>query len=698
MVFKEVTNIQLDKPQAGGFVFREVGNIKLDTPQTQAAPQIAQPIQQNTPKIPVGALPMGLQDIMLQTGEAVEDSTAMNQAMQSIAQQSPEIAGGITGGLAGEKLGRPLGGAGRLAGGIIGGVLGSTSGKEAQQAIGLQAQESTAANLGEATKEEAAARAITSTMGITGKLLAPIVKPITREARAFAESLGLMKPQDGKNIEDLFISSSTFNPQTKDARNIIDAQDNILNERMLTVFEETGGKVDAKRALSLAETATKARQVSDAESAFMVNRDDINRRLQKALSGNLATDKVQQVQANAVRDSFNQYFKGFNSKFDAIKSELTPLRSKIKIPTGDAVARVEAKQQEVINSLGEKEGRQLIDLITNSLRTGVDELGLKKPFTLQDLKNLDNKVKNLIPKFSDSKEVQSQAAGVYAGEIKPILSNLKTEALKNNPNDKELLKALRLEEQFAKLAEAKGALVNSKMGKALGLTEQRQIAKATKPDRVADVIFESPETWEQTKGILQDVNPKLIPLLADNYKAKVVSSVFKEGAPQSTQIANLLSKQGEVIKDIAGERYLTALQDAQMITKALETTKGIAGAKLTLQPEDQIMLNVRRFLVHPLAGRVGLMAGLLSIGKQGIGLGKVTDADILKAMTGKEGEKAINNMTRTFLDNPKAYNNYVQFIREVQKVNDSVEPIDKETFEAQMGAMLSDFLDSPDNK
>ena len=84
----------------------------------------------------------------------------------------------------------------------------------------------------------------------------------------------------------------------------------------------------------------------------------------------------------------------------------------------------------------------------------------------------------------------------------------------------------------------------------------------------------------------------------------------------------------------------------------------------------------------------------MSVGKQAIGLGKVTDADIMKAMSGKEGEKAINNMTRTFLDDPQAYNNYVQFVREVQKVNDNIEPVDQETFENKMGAMISDFIDS----
>ena len=36
---------------------------------TAIVPQQAQPMQQDTPKIPVGALPMGLQDIMLQTSQ-----------------------------------------------------------------------------------------------------------------------------------------------------------------------------------------------------------------------------------------------------------------------------------------------------------------------------------------------------------------------------------------------------------------------------------------------------------------------------------------------------------------------------------------------------------------------------------------------------------------------------------------------------
>jgi hypothetical protein len=634
--------------------------------------------------------------------EAIKDDGIVSGVIDKLTEAgkiSPEIVGGITGGIYGQKIGSPFGVVGSLAGSVVGGIAGSVLGKTTQQELGLQPKESASSNIGEATKEEFIARVVTTGLGVAGKLAAPLIKPITKEAVSYAEKLGLLKPSEGKNIEDLFISSSTFNPMTKDPRNIIDAQNNVLNERILTVFEETGGQADAKRALKLANIVKNVRGVSDAESAFMINRDKINQKLQKALSVDNGAEKLQKLQANSVKQSFNQYFMAFNKKFDAIKSELDPLKAEAKIPVGNAIAEIEKRTLAVSNSLGREEGEKLLKIVTDSLRKGSDVSG-QVPLTLQDLHDLDMKVKNVLPKFSPSKEVQAQIAGVYAGEIKPILSNLKTKALEDalktgsTAENTKLIKALKLEEEFAKLAETKGALVNSKMAKVLGLTEQKQVAKATTPARMATAIFENPEVWEQTKSILKDVNPQLIPMLSDNYKARIVNSVFKEGSPQYTQIANLLSKQGEAIKDIAGADYLKTLQDVQMITKGLEATKDIASAKVALQPEDMLAGNTARYLLHPLAGTVGVMAGLFARGKQAVGLGKVSDEELLKVMTGKKGQKALEAMTKTFLDNPKSYNNYVQFVREVQKINPEVEAIDKESFNAQMGALISDLLNS----
>lgn len=683
-------------------------NYKPSEPQTPQAEPMQKPVDE-TPKIPVGALPMGLQDVMLQSGQAVEDDTAINEAMQSIAKQSPEIAGGISGGLMGEKFGRPFGSGGRVLGGIAGGILGSTAGKEAQQGLGLQQEQTTGSNVGEAAKEEAVARAITSGLGIGGKLLAPIVKPITKEARAFAESLGIVKPQEGKNIEDLFISSSTFNPQAKDARNIIDAQDNILNERMLTVFEETGGRADVKRAMDMQEAVAQSRRVSDVESTFLANRDKINQRLEKALTADIGTDRLQNVQARGIRDSYNQYFKGFNKKFENIKRELIPLRSKVvyKIPK-DTMSKVLAKRARIEDSVTQEEARKLITAVESVLMEsrpaskilGVDgkpiresSTALKERITDKSLKDLDNKIKSMLPKFSDSKDVQSKIAGVYSAEIKPILHEIKTSNINSNPTDN-MLKLAKLDGEFTKLAETKGALVNSKVGKALGLTEERQIAKAIKPERLANVIFESPETWQQTKAVLQDVNPKLIPIISNNYKAKIATDLFKEGEISPSRINTLIKTQSDVIKDIGGEDYLTALKDAEMISGALRASKGIAKAPLKMTPEDTIVGSAAGVLFNQLAPKKRLFAGVFAKGKRAFGMGGVSDADLLQAMTGKEGERTLGNMTRTFLDDPQAYNNYVQFVREVQKVNDSAEPIDEKTFNQRVGSILDSVLDS----
>jgi len=668
--------------------------------------QQAQPVQQ--PQIPVEALPLGLQDIMLQTGEAVPSETIVGEAIKAGAPISPEIAAGIFGGIKGQKIGRTIAGApGGLVGGVIGAIGGSVLGKQTQSELGLTKPETLGRSALEAGKEEAIGRAITSATGIAGKILSPFIKPITRKGRQFLESIDLIVP--AQKAEDLFIKSSTFNPNNPSPRNIIDAQENILNERLLTTFEETGGRTDALRAKKLSDAVADSRRVSDANSAFMRNRDVINDRLRRVLKPTTSAERVDKVLGDTIKNSFNAKLKSYNPRFKELESKILPLRRKVKYKTGDVLEKIRGTKAAFEEKLSQKEVESIFALFEKRLQTKIpaskilDESGNlirpeaklipKEIITSKELKSLDNEIESLLPKFSDSKNVQSKIAGLYAGNIKPILRDMKIRNAAENPTDN-MLKLQALEADFGKLAEEKGRLVNSKVGELIGLAEGKQIRKSIAPKRMANIIFESPDTWQQTKAILQDVNPRLIPIVGDSYKAKIIQDVFDKGEINFSRVSNILRDQSDVIRDIGGNVYLRNLQDAQQIAAALEKSRAIGTARINLNLEDKIAQNAGRFLVHPLAGRIGFFGGIIARGKKAIGLGAANDADIFKAMQGVNGQRILENMSNTFLDDPNAYNTYVQFVREIKKINDNANPVPREEFEAEMGAMIGDVLDS----
>lgn len=649
--------------------------------------------QPQADRIPLEALPMGLQQPFIQTGEAAPVETIVGEALQAAAPIAPEIIGGVTGGLKGAKLGRAVAGApGGLLGGIIGGIGGSTVGKQIQSEAGLTEPQTIGGSALEAGKEEAIGRAITSGLGVAGKVLSPFIKPLTRKGREFLESLDLVKP--GQKTEDLFIKSSTFNPNDPSPRNIIDAQENLLNERLLTTFEESGGRVDALRAKKLSDAVAASRRTSDANSAFMKNRDIINKRLKEALKPGTPTDRIDKVLGDTIKNSFNAKLKSYNPRFKELESQILPLRKRVAYNTGDALSKIENTRDAFVAKLPERDVEKIFEVIRKKLTpSAISGLTGQSRISAQQLKSLDNEIEALLPQFSENKNVQSQISGLYAGNIKPILQDIKKQNIANSPTNN-MIKLQGLEADFAKLAEEKGRIVNSKVGELIGLAEGKQLKKSIKPKRMADIIFESPDTWEQTKAILQDVNPELIPVVGDSYKARIIQDIFDKGEINFSRVSNLLRDQSDVIRDVGGEAYLKSIQDAQQIAAALEKSRSIGTARINLNLEDKIAQNAGRFLVSPIAGRFATFGAIIAKGKRAIGLGSASDADIFKAMQGARGQKALENMSNTFLDDPKAYNTYVQFVREIKKVNDNVNPIPRESFEAEMGAMIGDLVDN----
>lgn len=636
----------------------------------------AQPQEPYVDKIPAGAMPMALEDLAIQSGEL--DVDPLGTVAKTVLKESPEIAGSVFGGIEGFNIGRRFGTPAAVGGSIVGSILGSTGGKEVSQGLGIKEDQTLSQNILESTKEELVGRGILTGLGVASKVAAPVVSPVVNKAKS------LFGIEAEKPIEDLFLSSSIFDPSLNNPRSIIDAQENILNKRMLTTFEETGGKADAQRMEKLAKRVMESRKYLDSQSNFLANREVINDKLRKALSPKQGFDRVDLAMSDSVKDSFNAALKSFAPKFKSIENELIASRKAATLPVGDTPKLIESQRELLNQKLGRKQADVLIKTINSQLG--------KPRVSLADLKEIDNSIDNLLPKFSESKDVQSKIAGVYSSSIKPLLRDMKTQALVKEPQNSALEKGLSLEAQFAELAEQRGAILNSRIGKALGLSENVQIKKGVKPSALAGKVFESPQTWEETKTILQLVNPQLIAPLEQAYKIKTLSKITnKNGDVTLSGLKKVLEDERDLVLSVGGEQYLKALEDSRLITAALETTKNIADSAFKASTQEKILTNMGRVLINPLTPKYPLFSGIMTKAKKGIGLGDVSDRDLFNTMRGERGQEMLSKLTGTFMDDPKAYNTYLQFVRELNRINNAeVKPVDRETFEAELGSVMID--------
>lgn len=688
-----------------------------------------QPVEVAPPQVPpqasIQALPLALQDLALQVG-GVEPLVKMLGQPTPPEAVVPEIAGGVGGGLLGAKLGAPFGPVGGIIGGIAGGIIGSTVGKTVQQQLDItQPKASVGENIAQSSLEEAVGRMILTGLGVAGRIVAPILDPlISGGKRLLADKFGVSFST--APVEELFITSKSIDPTDVSGGDIITAQENLLGKRLLTTFEETGGEAGDIFARDLADKINESRRVISTDSAYLTNRKLINDRIGISIRPGKSIEAIDNEFKRAINNTFTSALKSFGGRFDIIKKELIPLRTKVKVPVPPEImdnirSKIPAMRE---SGNADKNINKLIKVIEKILFKPVKKLDpeqvkklsilreslgqpplaevpikreLKSFLTFKELKQLDNNITAALPKFSDSKTVQDRLAGAYSGEIKPILADLKSSALLADPSNKQLKRIIELEVQFGELAELKGSLVNSKVGKALGLTEKRQVAKAVKPQRIANVVFENLETWQQTKNILNQVNPALVGPLEDAFRTRILREAFDPKKKEFTfeRLSKLREKYGdELILDAAGANYLKAVKDSQLITSALAKTDQLVQSQAALSPQDKIIQNTIRFFLHPIAGTVAVFQGIMSKMRVGLGLGVVNDKHIFNMMQGERGQRLIENSMTTFMSDPKAYNNYVQIVRELSKTNPDleIESVDQETFGAEMGAYIGDLV------
>jgi len=622
---------------------------------------------------------------------------------KALAASKFDIAGSVAGGLAGARLGAPGGPSGVVAGGIIGGVAGGTLGKKADVLAGTRDPQSTLTQIGISTAEEAFGRALVPVVSKTAEITG-----INKLFGAIGERTGLSRAP--KTIEDLKLTASDIDPQITGAT-IDEAQENILGDQLLTVFETTGGRAGQSLQALLDGSVQKARGTSDLASDFLATRTKIRDKITAALKGK-NIEKSNEALSDSVKAGFTALQKHLGDQLGAIEKKLVIPRKKViiksKIVDEDGVLQtIDSELGAAMPFLQAKLTDEQISKLTevthkffahpDGPRTG---FVFKDSFRMDDLVRYENEVQDIIGKFSDNQNVQNKIAGVYSAHIRPIFEK-RLAAAKVGASEADS-RVFDLQAQFDALAKQKAMFEKSRVGKLIGLAKTKQLVTAKESSKLEAIIFDSPQTWKETQEMFDALGmPEMSERLAEKFKANFTKNSFdpKKGEFTFSKIDGQIKKFGEdLIREVAGEAYLRSAKDSRLISLALDQTAPLVKGKTALSPSQLLFENMRRMFVHPLAGRVGFVQGIMTKLRGAIGLGNVTDKHIFKLMQGERGQALVEKAINSPLADPRSYNIYVQFVREFEKLGVDVTLLDRESYFNGVINGLTTVMDSLDSQ
>lgn len=577
-----------------------------------------------------------------------------------IAKSKADITGGIGGALTGARMGAPFGPVPATLGGIIGGIAGATMGKEIDQDVfKTRPQTTTLDNTVTSLFEE-----------IGGRVFGRVLQPVFGYGKKL---LGLSS--NPKTIDDLFISEKKIDPTAAVDKTIGQAEKELFGESKTTVFEATGGRAGAELQVPLDREVLRAASKSSQESAFLKNRREMTETMVSALRG--SPTEAAKIVDEGVKQSMQNAMKKFSNDIDSVRKELLPLRNKATVELPQINQAVESLRTRLFQELPESETRGLLKAFEKHL---LEDGQFKKTVTLDDIQKTFLEIDGTIGKFKTGANVQTKMAGVYADTLKPLLKGyVEVAGEKATGQNKKIFE---LQSQFENLAAARGAITGSRIAKTLGLSESAQIGKGKASTKLENAIFESPQTWKEAQDIFDMVNPDLTRVMQDRFKNNLLKSIFDPKAAEigSSKITSVLKKNGEdLINDVAGPEYLNALKNSRMVSLALETTKGVTKGKASV-PEGTILGDIKRVLALPLAFRLGVFNIVTTGLKKGFGLDVVTDEHLFKISQGESGQRLIEDMINSPLADPRSYNTYIQFVRELGKLGLDVAAIPRSEY------------------
>lgn len=576
-----------------------------------------------------------------------------------------DIVGGGVGGVAGLMV--PGGPIVKGAMSAAGGVLGATAGKEADQAR-LGQETSVSQNLAASVGEEVIGR-------VAGGVFAGPVSSVMRW-------LGFK----GKapDVQKEFLETGVVSPTGEARSGIKDAQERVLGGRELTVFEETGGAAGRQLQAVLDREVMKSTETSSLASQWQVKRNEINEKLVNSLrQETISTPEFE----SAIKDSFVSAANHIKQKLDVLDSRLLKERQNVRIPFDD----IESEIMEVIPFLDQKIDKPLRNRILNAMRgtlmkevigeNGQKQYVYKDSLTLAEIESLSKNVEGAVKKFNPAKDVQAKDMAVYKVYLEPLIANKIEKAKKVLGED--ALRVLEDQATHDALSRQLGELRNSKVGRSIGMSDFKQDYDSKTAKKLDKIIFESPDSWDETREILDVVGAADVQeSLVQRYRYNVFKEVY-DPASKSISASSLQKaiKDPETVAYIGGEDFLRSLMDAEVITRGLKATDYLSNAtKRKVSPVQEIAQNAVRTMAHPLYGRMRFVTGVMSAMKGTIGLGEVTDKHLFKALQGERGENLIRKMTETPLVSPESYGVYVQVARELTKAGADITMFNREAY------------------
>jgi len=554
---------------------------------------------------------------------------------EEIAKTTPEIVGGIAGGVVGSLAGP---GPSRVLG-----TLGATAGKEVQQYLGFEEDQSFLDNLGESAVEEAIGVGITK-----------IARPIARASYPFLQPtlqrLGFKRAATA--FDNLVITNADLDPTKTGGRTVIEAQENLLGERNLLAFEEVSGRAGGVAERKLLSKMQISREFDNRETAFQKVREARNKTIATQLRGGGVEPSV--VLGNT-RQSLDDNITKLGKDLDALEPKLAALRESTQVEARGVVQAIEEQRSLLQQAVGSDKANALVNKIVN---TFTDEAGnLKETVSLADIKIMESSIKEGLPAYKDNAVVQSQLSGLYAKRLQPVIGKLKAGANSTVAAQEGL---------FARKATLKKSLENYK----------KQINKSgVKAAWTKTPTLTAAENWKNFETtMLSAGEDEVVRLARQDFKNDVVKKLFTKathgaGREVSAARADVLLKDRDVLEAVAGNQYTQLLEDARLIAEAQTTTRAFI-PRITAQGErEKLGREAARTALGSVFSRINLISGVFDKTSREILFGDVADSAVLKAITGAKGQAIIERAMADPLGTPQAYNNFVQIAREIYRAS-----------------------------
>jgi len=605
-----------------------------------------------------------------------------------------DLAGGVAGGMTGAGLGTAVApGPGTVVGGMTGGIIGATVGKELDELAGTRPDHHIATNAVISTGEEIGGRAI----GAVAKPVVNLVDSGIQKAFGFSRT--------PRTIDDVMLRESDINPLDT-GRTIQSAQENVLDERLLTVFEETGGRAGQGLQAMLDEAATVSKRNSSLASEFVKTRREVNTRILEKIrpGGKPASSQGLEL---AVKEAATSSRKILGDQLNTLDEILVKGRGKVQIPVGDIDSDFGNAIKFIRAKLSPDKADQMIGVFNkyfidkNPMNpTMVPKGTYKTSISLEDLKKFENEIQqDVIGKFLPGQSAQKPVAGVYSDHIKPILKEHVANYKNSLPEGAAERRIMEAQELYDGIATQKKFLENSTIARKLGITDAKQQLTAKEGEKLDRLIFDTVQSWRETEEILDISDPTgaLREELVDRFKSNIIEKAWDAKTKEFTfeKLNSQMSKYGDdIIKEVVGPEYLQSLKDSRLITLAMKSSQSLVDGKPVLGADQRLFENLRRIAVHPLAGRVGFVQGLTTKLRKGIGLGNVTDEHIMKMMQGERGKLIVEKAMNVPFSDPSSYNVYVQAVRELTKMGADVTLLNREAYLNGMSNGLSEVINN----